>query len=236
MSKHIFMQGSVYINGVFAGDVDEYTASFENETIEHKESVSGTRQIVAAVDLGNTANLQLNLREATAENLALALYATKLSKIAGTFSDAAAEFTAGKLISLSAQDVSNVVITDAQSNVLVEGTDYTVNAKFGSVMPLVSKTGAALPITIAGDNGESTLLTMLTATPAPATVRLEGKNLANGEFFVQEFYRVKFAPLSSLSLIGAEFGALPVSGKCLADLSKPIDGEFGQTGRYIVIG
>ena len=177
-----------------------------------------------------------NFREAKINNLVFALQGAKAIKAAGTVgigspeTIAAAGVVEGELVTFANQNVSDVVLS--ADGVVIADTKYTVNAKHGSVEFNEDVAGV---ITATYAFGASTQVKMFTATPADKFVRFEGMNLVNNKRVVVELYKVRFAPLSELSMIGNDFGALSMSFDVLADLNQSAGGDLGQFGRIIYI-
>jgi len=67
-------------------------------------------------------------------------------------------------------------------------------------------------------------------------IRFEGLNTANANReVVIDLYRVSINPTRELSLISDELMRFELSGRVLADLSRPSDGDLGQFGRMVLL-
>ena len=219
----------------FVGQADACEVALETETATQNESYTGQRLQIGELSLGKTGTLTLTLKDWTLENLALALYGKVVEVEAGTVTAEALpdDVVIGDRIRLDHPFVSNVVLSvDGGDDPLVAGTDYRVESATAGIIELL--TAAALTATVAYSYAETEKLGLFTSTPPERWLLLDGINTENDERVVVQLYRVKFAPVSSLSLLHNEgYGELPLTGTVLADMTQTNDDELGYFGSYI---
>ena len=238
-------QGRVYIgardsNGnplglTFVGNVPDLKVSLSVETLEHQESQSGQRLTDLQLIKTKKGEFACTLEELIESNLELALYGSTTTVITGTVTDEAVIATAelGKLYLLGHQNVSSVVVKAGATT--VESTQYTVNAKHGSIQftDLTSVTGA---IAVSYSHGAANITAMFTQPLPERWVRFEGLNTADSnKEVVIDLYRVAINPAKDLSVIGTDLMKFELSGQVLADLTKSAAGQFGQFGRLVLM-
>ena len=215
------------------GDVSALNVKFTVEDFAHKESYSGQRLEVRKIITSREGETSMTLHEFSRENLALALLGTDSEIQAGnvTGETLPSEIKAGDRIALKYPNVSNVVI-----NTLVDKTDYIVDEIFGAIEFL--KPQSNFTQTVAYSYGKVDNVAMMTENSTDLFLRYEGVNLAEeNEWNVVELYKVNFNPTETLDLINNEdsLGALPLTGRVLADTSKVGDKQLGRFGRTMRI-
>lgn len=240
MADYIFGKGKLYIGSrtaqgtptqlKWAGDCSNFAVSLASEKAEIKENYTGQNLTAATVNTGKSATLNIELKEATIDNLTLALFGVAASTVAGTITgEDLGAAGVGELVPFSKSQVSAVVVKDGLTT-LVEGTDYVLNAAHGSIEMKV----AGVALTASYTHGAQKQVALFGETPADKYIRFEGKNLAKpGEALIVELYKVRFNPLQELSLIGDDFGGLAMDADVLIDDTKDATGEFGLFGRVI---
>lgn len=238
-------QGRVFIgardsNGnpqglVFVGNVPDLKVSLSVETLEHQESQSGQRLTDLQLIKTKKGEFACTLEELIQSNLELALYGSTTAVTAGTVTDETVIATAelGKLYLFGKQNVSSVVVKAGATT--VPDTQYTVNAKHGSIM-FTNLTGVTGAITASYAYGAANVTAMFTQPLPERWVRFEGLNTADGnKEVVIDLYRVAINPAKDLSVIGTDLMKFELSGQVLADLTKAIDGALGQFGRIVLL-
>ena len=129
------------------GESDQLTAALASEEKEYKNSRG---EVVQAIPMPPTVSLTIGIKNISVENMALGLKAKVVEIAAGVATDVVVVAPkVGQTAFLGLLDVSSVVVK-AGAVVLVEGTDYTVNAKFGKVVFLKAQVGN---VTITFANG-----------------------------------------------------------------------------------
>lgn len=119
-----------------------------------------------------------------------------------------------------------VTFQDMGTNAVTLNTDYTVDAKNGSL--IFPATGSAMaegaPLSVSYTYGGYANLEAFTQAVSPERyLRFEGLNTVDGSAVIIDMYRAQFDPLSGLGLINEEIAAIDMSGSLLAD-------AFVQTG------
>lgn len=225
------------------GDVSALTIKLATEKVEHKESYSGQRGLARSFPISKSATLDMTLHQIDPPNLALALYGTTSSQVAGT---ATAEVLGGTLVVgdqayLAKPGVSALVLTDSTPTTpktLVLNTDYTVDPNFGRITVL-NLTGLVQPFKAAYSFAATKSVGMFTAGQPNIALKYEGINLAEGNAPVlAEFFKVAPEPLQELALItsGNDVAGMQISAAVLIDSNRPATGVLGQYGAITQIG
>ena len=93
-----------------------------------------------------------------------------------------------------------------------------------------------MPLSAAYTYGASETVALFTAPAGEYALRYLGKNkVPGGKKMVVGLHKVQFDP-KGFELISEELNAVSVSGKILADLTKPEDAELGQFGYTRIVG
>ena len=249
MSAYFSGQGRVFIgtrdpNGhadglQFVGNVPELRISPSVETLEHQEAQSGQRLTDLQILRSVSAEFTCVLEELLPVNLALALYGNAHTVAPGTVTDERLPnpLKPGHLYPLAKQNVSGVVVRDA-ANATLPATQYSVNARHGSLTLLDATTGGPYvqPFQVSYSFGAAQSTAMFTQPLPERWIRFEGLNTANANReVVIDLYRVSINPTRELSLISDELMRFELSGRVLADLSRPSDGDLGQFGRMVLL-
>jgi len=251
MTAYFSGQGRVFIgardlNGnaaglQFVGNVPELRVSPSVETTEHQEAQTGQRLTDLQMVRSTTAEFTCTLEELLAVNLSLALYGQTTMVTPGTVvgERLANPVTLGSLYPLARQNVSAVVVRDASPTPQVlPATQYSLNARHGSLsINDITEGGPFVqPFSVDYAFGAAQSTAMFTQPLPERWVRFEGLNTANGNReVVIDLYRVSISPTRELSLISDELMRFELTGRVLADLSKPADGPLGQFGRMVIL-
>ena len=251
MTAYFSGQGRVFIgkrdlNGnadglQFVGNVPELRVSPSVETIEHQEAQTGQRLTDLQILRSVSAEFTCVLEELLPVNLALALYGNALTVAPGTVANERLPnpLKPGHLYPLAKQNVSAVVVRDSSPTPRVlPAAQYSLNAKHGSLSINDTTAGGPFvqPFTVDYAYGAAQSTAMFTQPLPERWVRFEGLNTANSNReVVIDLYRVSISPTRELSLIGDELMRFELTGRVLADLTKPADGAMGQFGRMVVL-
>lgn len=245
MSRLFSFQGSIFLavrdaitgkpgKQVWVGNAPQCQVKLTTDSSPKIESFSGNRLQYGKLQKGKTAEVSLTLDEWTAENVALALYATKVAAIAGTVTGEVLPtgLVAGDVVRLDKPFVSSLVITDSA------GTPATVpvgNVRLKSggagLVEVVAPGVFTQPFKAAYSNAASDTFTMFTAPPPERYLLLDGINNETNEPVVVELYRVLLNPVGQLDLINDDYGNLPMSGTMLFDSVNTLDANLGGFGR-----
>lgn len=221
----------------FIGDVSALSVKLTVDKVTHNESVSGQMAQTVSFPTKKTATVDLTVNQIDSDNLAIALFGTKVTTAEGTVTgEAVAGLTnVGDEFYLANQAVSDLVLTDsaATPKTLTEGTDYSLDdANFGRGT-LLNTTGITLPIKAAYSYGGSEAVGMFTAKQPNVALRYEGVNLAdNNKPVLVDLYKVTTDPLAELALIstGNDVAGMQITGGVLLDTTKSASGALGQFG------
>lgn len=229
-SKYLANYGKLYIaprnsSGItggftWMGDVDTFEIQAANERLQFRESHTGLRTKVVDVVTSSDFNFSASLRNIDGDNLAKTYYGTAVAKTGATVADEAIIAYPGAMVPLKHPGVSSVVVTkDAGSVILVAGTDYVLDAAFGTLTFLSTSTQvtAATPCTV--DYTYAAYASRVDAAVDQVrdwALRFEGKSLADQRVQIVDIPRVNFNLAATLGLISTEVAALAVEGPILA--------------------
>ena len=246
MRKDFSRQGALYLaenlgNGRMGaarwiGDTGTVSISINEEEEKRKENYSGLRGTSVVVRTGLEITLEVNIRYADAENLALALHGKLSTKAAGTISAELFpnDLVAGNYIALKHGGVSNLVLTDSKVSTpttLVEGQHYRLNSAQGGVIEMLDMASLTQPIQAAYSYTGAKNLSVLTKTPKPMYLFMDSINTVDGSRERIHLYKVQFKPVASMGLIDESLGELTLAAECLADGVNQLDPDLGAYGR-----
>jgi hypothetical protein len=245
-------QGRVYIaqrdtNGNplalrWVGNVPDLKVTLNIDTLEHKESYSGQRLTDLQLIRGKDGEFSCTLEEISVENLELSLFGVTTSVTSGnvTGETLPTGIVAGETRLLANQFVSSVVIKDSSGTPkTLPSAQYTVHANQGAITFVDITTGGPYtqPFKVDYSYGGAKRTAMFRSAQPEVWVRFDGVNLANSNSpVIVDLYRVVINPTKDLSLIGEDLQRFELSGRVLADLTKPETGALGQFGRMILPG
>lgn len=230
----------------FAGNVPTLKVALTTGTTEHIESTDGQRLTDFRLITSKKAELSFDLEDWSLQNLAVGLYGSSIAPSTGATVTAeqvvavGAVVAANQYVVLKNPNVSAVVLTDSTPTTpktLVLGTDYTVNAQFGSIQLLNSLSTFILPIkaayTYVADAGR---VTMFSTQVPERWFRFEGLNTAsqNAPVLV-ELYRAIIDPMKELDLINDKLLSMSMTGSALYDALRGTDPNFGNFGRVVFV-
>ncbi|MGK2889825.1 MAG: hypothetical protein ACSLEN_14215 [Candidatus Malihini olakiniferum] len=184
---------------------DAYEVTLETENATQNESYTGQRLQIGELVLGKTGTLTLTQKDWMLGYLALALYGKVVEVEAGTVTAEVLQedMVIGDRIRLDHPFVSNVVLSvDGEDDLLVAGTDYRVeSATSGHYRTADSSSSYRHSGLQLRRDREAVGLFLFTSIPPERWLLLEGINTENNERVVVQLYCIKFAPVSSLSLL-----------------------------------
>lgn len=213
------------INGGWTelGDTERLEINVSQDFVDDYESCSGNRSIALHVPISNDWEFAVDAKSFTKENLARAFYGSASAVVSGSVTDEAVTgYALNQIIPLKNPGVSAVVVQKGATT-LTEGTDYTVDAKNGTIT-LISATnlGGAAPWALTVDYTYAAYekIEANTQTVAEYAFRFEGINLATKKSVIANIHRVSLNMAETLSLIGTEVNKFTMSGMVLPDSTK----------------
>lgn len=238
-------QGSLYIaerdaatgapKGFIAvGNVPEMTIDIETDTLEHKESESGSRLTDLVIVKEKKGTFSFKLENMSLDNLALALWGTAASVTGASVVDEVVKAykstaTVKKNLALANPDVSAVIVKDTTgTTTYVLGTDYTVDAKNGTISiistsAIVEAADLKVSYTFAAHNK----VDAFTSAAAPERwLRFEGLNTVDNSRVIVDIFKAQFDPMTGYGLLNEELGSADMKGTILADLTKTVGSQF----------
>lgn len=222
------------------GNAPGFSLNLETETLEHLNSRSGVRAVDREVILSQKIGVSVTLDEINFDNLALFLSGAVAKD---QTQSARTTTTTNKLLHADAVKGREYELRDASENrlydlspttahlvvksgsgavgaaaTLAEGTDYTVDRRWGTVFIL--STGAHVDgdnlwftYTSQGSEKLIDIVTMLTASKISGFLRFKGINPVNSDKqFLVDLHSVSLKAEGDLSLIGEEFSELVLTG------------------------
>lgn len=222
----------------WVGNAPDMKVSLKVSTIEHKESFSGQRLTDMQLITGKEGEFSASLEELSLDNLELALYGQTSAIASGSVTNEQLPtgIAAGETRLLAHQFVSAVAVTDSAGTpaTLAVGTDYTVHDNQGAIT-FNNVTGFTQPFKVAYSYGAARATAMF-KTPQPEVwMRFDGINTADGNRpIIVDLYRVSINPSKELELISDKQQRFELSGRVLADTTKPDTGPLGMFGRIIM--
>lgn len=220
---------------VFMGNVPEFQLSLEVEKVEHIESSTGQRATDSTLIKAKKGSISLSVEELTDDNIKLALYGVSSDIIGATATDEVLPTgVAGGTLLLAHQKVSSVVIKDSNATpeTLAVGTDYELDADFGSIK-LLDITGLTQPLKATYTYAATTSVSLFSGMMPERWIRFKGINTVDGSKVLVDLYKVSFDPTSGFSLISDDYNKMPLKGNLLADITKNGDAVLGLFGRYV---
>lgn len=238
--NYIYLHGKVHlakiVNGVpgelrLIGNVPNLALAISAETIEHKESMTGTGSTDFTMTDTTGVEFSGELEEATAENIAYVLSGTQHNIAGETITDKSLGTVAvGQKIRLGGFNVSDVVLKAGSTT--IEASKYVLDAAFGTV---TFKEAVAEPVTASFKTGAASSISIADNFDDEYELYFEGVNRANKEKMMVTLHRTKKSPESEFPLIHDALGSYSISGQCLADLSKQNDPQLGLYGHIVKI-
>ncbi len=247
MSNYFFGQGKVLVAkrlpsgrpGAFKwlGDVSALSAALSVEKVEHNESYSGQLGLAKSFPRTKGCTVTMTPMELNEETLRIGLSATVSQTSVSTVTGEAfpADLVNGDIVALAHPKVADFVLKDSAAvtpATLVEGTHFTLDADFGSVV-ITDIATFTQPFVAAYDGTPVQNITMFSQQATNLWLRYEGINLAEeGRKCVVEFYNVSPDVLRQLDLINnQDLSSMEISAAVQIDSTKSITDEFGQFGR-----
>lgn len=242
MRKDFSRQGAIYLaetlgdgkrgDARWIGDTGTVSVSINEEQETRKENYTGQRGTSVVVRTGLEMTIEMNIRYADAENLALGLHGKTKSVDAGSVTDEVFPQTSnGRLIALEHGSISDLVINDSQGQALTENTHYRIRSDKGGMVEIIDLASFKQPLKANYRYGGSKNLSILTQKPKPVYLLMDCINTVDESRERLHLYKVEFQPLSNLSLIDESLGEITLTGKCLLDTVYQKDPELGGYGR-----
>lgn len=212
------------------GNVTQATIDITVDKFEHKESESGQRLLDLTIIKEKKGKLNVTFDSLSMDNLALSLYGTRSSVTGATVTGEDIVGYLGQTTMLSRPSVSSVTITNAAgSTTYVAGTDYILNATYGTIT--VPATGSAITegqalranYTYAAYNN---MEAFMTGSAPERWIRFQGLNTADGSRVLLDVFRARLDPMTGLSLINDELSVPQMSMDILADATKTSGSQF----------
>lgn len=231
-SEAFIGNGKVYLTPVKNGVegkpfwVGVASAASFSHTVEDektlKEFHSGKSQDWDKYDGDKKTKFSMTLDERREEAMKAALQATETTVSTGTATDEEHAFTAvGDIIFLKHQNVTEItVFTDSTTTTaldLVEGVDYTIDKKYGTIELLENKTLTS-PLKITYSYGTATKLKPMTSDVDFYRVRINGLNkVGQKDKQVIQAFQAKFSPADEYALIGDDFASMDLEADLMYD-------------------
>lgn len=222
---------------LFVGNVTSLTLDIAVQKFEHKESMSGNRAIDLTVIQEKNATFKFTADSLSLNLLSIGLYGESASIAGAGVTNEIHMARRGYMIPLLHPNISGLSIeTVSGSTPLVEDTDYTYDAGFGTIYILSTSTvvNADPGETVSIDytyGGYDEIQAFTTGTPPERFLRFEGLNTIDGGLRLIDIYRASFDPLTGLEFINEELGQGEFSGNALPDTTKVTGSQFFRERR-----
>lgn len=218
----------------WAGNVPTMTLQLATESTNKTESFSGNRLQYGRLQRGKTATLNITFDEWLPQNIALAIWASKLAVTGSTVTGETfpAGLVANDYIKLDHPFISSLVITDsAGTPATLPAGNYRVESPNSGLIQLLNPGSLVQPFKAAYTYASRTSFTMFTASPPERYILLDGINTETNEPVIVTLYRCKFDPVSELAFINDEYGNFSLSGSVLYDVVNAANSNLGGFGR-----
>lgn len=218
----------------WVGNVPEATLELGTTSADKNESYSGQRLQIGRLTTATTAAFNCTLDEWSAANLALAFNATVADITASTVTDEVfpTGLVNGDLVRLAHPFATSLVITDSTgSPVTVDPGDYALEGHGENIVRLIDVGAHIQPFKGAYSYAAAENIVLFSAPSKVVFLQFDGINTETGEAVIIDLWKVRFDPVSSLGLINAEYGNLPLAGAVLYDPTRSANAALGGFGR-----
>ncbi|STZ08599.1 Uncharacterised protein [Moraxella caprae] len=240
--KDFSRQGAIYLaetlgdgkrgDARWIGDTGTVSLSINEEQEVRKDNYTGQRATSVVVRTGLEISIEMNIRYADAENLALGLHGKTKTIAGGSVTDEVFPQTeAGRVILLEHGAISSLVISDNGGKTLSENTHYRIRSDKGGVIEILDLASFTQPLKANYTYGGSKNLSVLTVKPKPVYLLMDSINTVDNSRERLHLYKVEFAPLANLGLIDESLGEITLQGKCLLDSVYQQDPDLGGYGK-----
>lgn len=231
--SHAFIgNGKVYFTPVKGGvegkpfwvgvaNAASFSHSVEDEK-ELKEYHSGKNQTWDKYDGDKSTTFSVTLMERRPEAMKAALQATETKVSTGTATDEEhAVSEVGDIIFLKHKNVTEITSfkdsTESTALDLVEGIDYTIDKKYGTI-ELLEKQTLKSPLIVTYSYGTATVVKPMTDDVDYYRIRIDGLNkVGQKDKQVVTAYRAKLSPADTYDLIGDDFAEMTLEADLMYD-------------------
>ena len=209
------------INGGWTqlGDTEKLEVTTNQNFVDDYESCSGNRSIALHIPIQTDWAMNVDAKSFSKENLARAFYGTATAVAGSTVvGETLTAYALNQIIPLEFADVSAVTLKKGVTT-LVADTDYTLDAKNGTVTIISATNVTPFPATLTVDYtyAAQEKVAANTTTIAEYAFRFEGINLATQKNVIVSLHRVSLDLSQALSLIGTEVNKFTMNGMLLPD-------------------
>lgn len=240
-------QGIVYLadrdaNGqpmgfVDIGNVPKLELSVEITKFEHKESRTGSRAVDLSIIQEKKGTFAMTMEQLGLENLVTAFWGTGTTRTSGSVADGAGtsiqvKAYKGKRCAVPGYaGLSSVVVkfgpAHAGATTAVLGTDYTLDAANGVIIPTVLGAIDDEDIMwVSFSYAAQTMVDAFTQTSMEKYLRFEGLNTVDGKAVIVDIFKASLDPLSGYGLINEELGSVEITGSVLSDDLQTTGSKF----------
>lgn len=199
----------------------EFSVSEEKKELLDYTSAGGGKRNSRSRITG--VNVAMTLHDINSDNLSAAVFGSKAAVTAGAIVDEAITAYLGALSRTLYQidtAVAPVVTHTTGTPTYVAGTDYEVTSA-GIVALAGGAITAAQALKIDYTKEAGNVVEALTESSQEWVMTFVGLNEAqSGKAVTIDIHRIKFGPLSNLSVIADDFAGLELSGEALSDATK----------------
>lgn len=234
------------------GNCSRLEVGFQVETLEHRESYSGSRLTDLRLETGKTASLSATFEEWDAEYMAKII---RGNVVAGSTTPVSAEIVETLGSALTAPSTSAPARFQAKGRniggtfTLVDSTGSPKTLVKDTHWRLVSAAAGIVEVYSLGALGALTEPLKFSYTPgahnsvgafvnstAQYYLVFDGLNTANNNAaVVVELYKVQFSPPASMPFISNDLATFELSGSVLLDDKKSSTDTLGQFGKLVYV-
>lgn len=229
MDQSYLGSGKVYLRIVGAAAPLAHIGNVSGLTFKHDEEVKEQKNYQTPG--GGTVNevrrikgvaVEFTMHELSTSNLAMALYGDATAIAAGSVVDEAVTAYKGGLVRLAHANPTSVVVTNSTATTTyVAGVDYEVHPGGIYIIAAGAITNAQA-LKVDYSHGAQDVIQAITQSGKEYELFFEGLNEAQSvKPFLVDCWRFKPGVAQDISLMGDDFASLKISGKALADTSKP---------------
>ena len=224
------------------GNAPKVALSLKTEVEELYESTSGQRGLLKRMEKSRSGEITLELHNFDKRTLEVLLRGTQTTIAADTIvgETMATGMIVGDIYRTANPFISGITVEDSTAVtplVLVEGTDYQIDANAGLIR-FINVTGFVQPFKVDYDSGAAKVSAMFTENQSEYALYFSGLNMADGATPVMvELYNVTFDPADNIDFISDSFNVFTLKGAMMVDNFKSAsDPLLGQYGRIIEQG
>jgi len=225
----------------YLGNVPSLAVNLTTDQVEHQESTSGQRLVDAVMIAKKSAEVQFDIEEFTANNIARALFGVSAT-ITGTSvtgeSLNAVGLVAGDFFQTKNPKISAVAVKASAGSpaTLTLGTDYAIDSADHGTIKLLNAGSYVQPFKVDYTFATYSNVPMFTEALVDRWLKFDGLNTVDSNRAVRvELYKFNLYPMESWNLLSNDFAKWTIKGRALYDAAHAADSVLGGFGRVLFI-